>query len=239
MRGPQYQRVLLKLSGESLLAEHSNGVNYPAIVKLIQEIRLVVDVGVQVAVVIGGGNWFRGRNHSSLTRVTADRVGMLATVMNGLLLRDCFQQQNLPCKVYSAFAIAGMIKGIDTEEAIAALETGHVVIFAGGTGNPLVTTDSAASLRAVEVKAQLLIKATNVEGVYSADPKQYPDATLLKKLHFDEVLTKAYGVMDLAAFWQCRDNNIPIQVYHFEKQRALQRIVYNEPEGTYIGSDVT
>ncbi len=233
---PQFQRVLLKLSGEALMGSLSFGIDPATIQRMTNEVVELVQLGVQVGLVVGGGNLFRGTelSEAGLGRITGDHMGMLGTIMNALALRDIMEQRGLQTRVMSAIPMSGIIDTYDRRKAMHHLKQGRVVIFSGGTGNPLVTTDSAASLRSIEVEANLLIKATNVDGIYSADPKRYPDAVLYKKLTYQEALEKELGVMDLAAFCQCRDHNVLLRVFNINKAGALRRVVLGEDEGTLV-----
>lgn len=231
-----YQRVLLKLSGEALNGKSSSGIDPDVLTRISQEIVSIVKLGVQVGVVIGGGNLFRGAALSAtgIDRVTADHMGMLATVMNALAMRDVLERMGIGTRVMSAIPMSGLVDHFDRRKAMHHLREGGVVFFAAGTGNPLVTTDSAASLRAIEIGADLLIKATNVDGIYDADPAKNPHAKRYKHITYQEALDKELGIMDLAAFCQCRDYNMPIRVFNLNKQGALLRIVQGEDEGTLV-----
>lgn len=231
-----YQRILLKLSGEALNGKSSSGIDPDVLTRISQEILSIVKLGVQVGVVIGGGNLFRGAALSAtgIDRITADHMGMLATVMNALAMRDVLERMGISTRVMSAIPMSGLVDHFDRRKAIHHLREGGVVFFAAGTGNPLVTTDSAASLRAIEVGADLLIKATNVDGIYEADPAKNPQAKRYQRITYQEALDKELGVMDLAAFCQCRDYNMPIRVFNLNKAGALIRIVKGEEEGTLV-----
>jgi uridylate kinase len=233
---PVYRRIILKLSGEALMGSLQFGIDPGTVERITGEINELVSLGVQVGLVVGGGNLFRGAALSAagLGRITGDHMGMLGTVMNALALRDMMEQKGLQTRVMSAIPMSGIIDTYDRRKAMHHLAQGRVVIFSGGTGNPLVTTDSAASLRSIEVDADILLKATNVDGVYTADPARHKDATLYHKLSFQEVLEKELGVMDLAAFCQCRDHNVPIRVFNIKKNGALLRILMGGDEGTLV-----
>lgn len=233
---PAYHRVLLKLSGEALLGDEPFGIDPKVLDRFAQEIAQVVALGVELGIVIGGGNLFRGTTLSAagLGRITSDQMGMLATVMNALALRDALERANLSTRVMSAIPMSGVVDHYDRRKASHHLASGRIVIFSAGTGNPLVTTDSAASLRAIEVDADVLLKATNVDGVYSADPRRYDNAELYDRLTYDEALEKELGVMDLSAFCQCRDHNLLLRVFNVKKHGALQRVICGEPEGTLV-----
>lgn len=233
---PIYRRVLLKLSGEALQGDHVFGIDPTKLNRVSTEIANIVKLGVQVGLVIGGGNLIRGADvyMTGFDRVTADQMGMLATVINGLALRDAFIDKGLDVKVMSAISIPGLVDRYDRYKARQALGQGSTVIFVAGTGNPLVTTDSAAALRGVEVQADIVIKATKVDGVFAADPIKNPKAERYASLTYDEVLEQRLGVMDLNAILLCRDNALPLRVFNMSKQGALQRIILGEDVGTLI-----
>jgi uridylate kinase len=232
----KYKRILLKLSGEALTGRQSFGID-PAILDLMAlEVGQLVGIGVQVGLVVGGGNLFRGAalQAAGLDRVTGDHMGMLATVMNALALRDALERSNIATQVMSSIPMSGVVDHYDRRKAIRALSNGDVVIFAAGTGNPFFTTDSSACLRGIEVQADLVLKATKVDGVYSADPVKVPDAIRYERLTYDEVLDKKLEVMDLTAICLCRDHNMPVRVFEMEKQGALLSIVRGGDVGTLI-----
>lgn len=233
---PAYSRILLKLSGEALMGDSSFGFSMEVLSRVVREVGELVELGVQIGLVVGGGNLFRGEalKQVGLGRVSGDHMGMLATIMNALALRDVFEKCNIATRVMSAIPMSGIVDYYDRRKAIHHLTKGRVVIFAAGTGNPFVTTDSAASLRAIEIDADILLKATQVDGIYSADPHKDKSATLYSSLSFQEVLEKELGVMDLAAFCQCRDHNMPIRVFNFSKAGALKRAVMGQTEGTLV-----
>ncbi|MAZ44730.1 MAG: UMP kinase [Legionellales bacterium] len=232
----KYQRVLLKLSGEALMGDRSFGIDPLVLDRIARDVRAAIESGVQVGMVIGGGNLFRGANLSKagIGRVSADQMGMLATVMNAIAMRDALERVGQDARILSAVAMNGVVEIHDRRHAIRQLEKNVVVIFSAGTGNPFVTTDSAASLRAIECDADVLLKATQVEGVYDADPSINPDAKLYKQLTFSEVLEKELGVMDLGAFCQCRDHDMPIRVFNLGKSGAFSRAIAGEEEGTLV-----
>lgn len=238
---PLYKRILLKLSGEALTTKGTLGIDPNILDRLVKEIDQIVRLGVQVGIVIGGGNLFRGATLTQvgIDRLTGDQMGMLATVMNALALRDVLEKRGLSACILSAIPIHGMAEVCDWRRAIAYLEQGKVVLFAGGTGNPLVTTDSAASLRGIEIKADVLLKATHVDGVYSSDPARNPAAVLYPHLSFQQALDQELGVMDLTAFFQCRDHQLPIRVFNISKPGILLRIVTSLEEGTLVDSRST
>ena len=232
----KYKRILLKLSGEALTGSENFGID-PRILDLMAlEIGQLVGIGVQVGLVVGGGNLFRGAalQSAGLDRVTGDHMGMLATVMNALALRDALERSSIATQVMSSIPMSGVVDHYDRRKAIRALSNGDVVIFAAGTGNPFFTTDSSACLRGIEVNADLVLKATKVDGVYSADPMKVSDAVRYDRLTYDEVLDKKLEVMDLTAILLCRDHNMPVRVFEMEKQGALLNIGRGGDEGTLI-----
>ncbi len=231
-----YQRILLKLSGEALSGDVGFGIDPKVLDKMALEIGQLVGIGVEVGLVVGGGNLFRGAalNAAGLDRVTGDHMGMLATVMNSLALRDALERSNIPSRVMSAIPMSGVVEHYDRRTAMRYLEQGDVVIFSAGTGNPFFTTDSAACLRGIEMNVELVLKATKVDGIYSADPKTFPDAEKYERLTYDEVLDKKLEVMDLTAICLCRDHNMPVRVFEMDKAGALLRIVRGGDEGTLI-----
>jgi len=231
-----YKRILLKLSGEALMGDDSYGINRTVIKRIVAEIGEIVAAGVQVAVVIGGGNIFRGVAPAAagMDRATADYMGMLATVMNAMALQDAMKQQGLECRVQSALNLEQVAEPYIRGKALRYLEEGKVVIFGAGTGNPFFTTDTAAALRGVEMDAEVVIKATKVDGVYTADPHKDPTATRYANLTFDEAIVKNLKVMDATALTLCRDQNLPIIVFSIFKQGALKRVVLGEDEGTLV-----
>jgi len=232
----QYQRILLKLSGEALVGEVGFGIDPKVLDKMALEIGQLVGIGIEVGLVVGGGNLFRGAalNKAGLDRVTGDHMGMLATVMNALALRDALERSNIPSRVMSAIPMSGVVEHYDRRTAMRYLEQGDVVIFSAGTGNPFFTTDSAACLRGIEMNAQLVLKATKVDGVYSADPMISPEAEKYQRLTYDDVLDKKLGVMDLTAICLCRDHGMPVRVFEMDKSGALLSIVRGGSEGTLI-----
>ena len=229
---------MLKLSGEALTGNEGFGIDPAILDQMALEIGQLVGIGVQVGLVIGGGNLFRGAalQSAGLDRVTGDHMGMLATVMNALAMRDALERSNIATQVMSAIPMSGVVDHYDRRKAMRALVNGDVVIFAAGTGNPFFTTDSSACLRAIEVQAELMLKATKVDGVYSADPMQVEDAVKYDELSFDEVLNKQLGVMDLTAILLCRDHDLQVRVFEMEKPGALLNIVVGGNEGTLIHS---
>lgn len=233
---PRYKRVLLKLSGEALMGEHDFGIDPKVLDRMALEMGALIGIGVQVGLVIGGGNLFRGAalNAAGMDRVTGDHMGMLATVMNGLAMRDALERSNIRTRVMSAIPMSGIVEHYDRRRAVRDLKDGDVVIFCAGTGNPFFTTDSAACLRGIEIEADAVLKATKVDGVYSADPVKDPTAEKYERLTYDEVLDKKLGVMDLTAICLARDHGMPLRVFNMNRPGALTRIVTGEPEGTLI-----
>ena len=229
---PAYKRILLKLSGEALMGDDAFGINRATIERMVAEIAEVTQMGVQVAVVIGGGNIFRGvaGGSAGMDRATADYMGMLATVMNALALADAMNHQGVVARVMSAIAIEQVVEPYVRPKALQYLEEGKVVVFAAGTGNPFFTTDTAAALRGAEIGAELVLKATKVDGVYTADP--HKDKTA--KLSFDEAMTRNLGIMDATAFALCRDQKLPIKVFSIFKPGALKAVVQGADEGTLV-----
>jgi len=234
-----YGRVLIKLSGEALNGSIEFGIDPETLQRIAKELHEVTQLGVQVGLVIGGGNLVRGWTLSKvgLDRVTADHMGMLATVMNALAKRDALEQEGVQTRVMSAIPMSGLVDHYDRRTALHHLSAGRVVIFAAGPGNPLVTTDSAASLRGIGLYAAVILKGTSVDGVYTSDPAKDKTATLYESVSFDEALDKELGVMDLAAFCQCRDYNMPIRVFNINKLNALLNIMKGNPEGTLVDRD--
>jgi uridylate kinase len=234
-----YKRILVKLSGEALLGEADYGIDPVMLRRVASELLEVVAMGVQVAVVLGGGNIFRGAGlaRAGMDRVTADQMGMLATVMNSLAMQDAVESLGAHARVMSAIRINEVAEDFVRRRAIRHLEKGRVVIFAAGIGNPFFTTDSAASLRAVEIGADLLLKATKVNGVYSDDPVKNPKATRYERLSFDRVLDDRLGVMDATAIVMCRDNHLPLRVFNLNNPGDLPRVVRGEDVGTLVTND--
>ncbi|MFM9884538.1 MAG: UMP kinase [Burkholderiales bacterium] len=236
MSEPRYKRILLKLSGEALMGDDPFGINRTTIEGIVDEISAIITLGVEVGVVIGGGNIFRGvaLGASGMDRATADYMGMLATIMNALALQDVMRQKGLNARVQSALNVEPVVEPYIRGKAIRYLEEGKVVVFAAGTGNPFFTTDTAAALRGREIEAQVVLKATKVDGVYTADPKRVPDARRYDSVTFDEAIAKYLGVMDTTALALCRDQRLPIIVFSILKPGALRRIVLGEREGTLV-----
>jgi uridylate kinase len=235
-RRSAYRRVLLKLSGEALMGEDAYGINREVLTRVTGEIREVMATGVELALVVGGGNFFRGVSVGAqgMDRAQADYMGMLATVMNALALQDAFEKNGLPAAVLSGLAVAGVVEGYSRRAALAHLAAGRVLIFAAGTGNPFFTTDTAASLRGLEIGADLVLKATKVDGVYDRDPMKHKDAVRYERVTYDEALAKRLGVMDATALALCREQNLPLRVFSINKPGSLLRIVLGENEGTLV-----
>jgi len=233
---PAYQRILLKLSGEALMGSDSFGINRETVDRIVAEVKEVSDLGVQVGVVIGGGNIFRGvsQGAAGMDRATAYYMGMLATVINALALADAMNRGGLVARVQSALSIEPVVEPYIRGKAIRYLEEGKIVIFGAGTGNPFFTTDTAAALRGREVEANIVLKATKVDGVYTADPMKDKTATRYNKITFDEAFVKNLKVMDATALALCRDQKLPINVFSIFKEGALKRVVMGEDEGTLV-----
>lgn len=234
----KYRRVLLKLSGEALMGDMAYGIDPKVIDRLAGEIAELCKQGAEIAIVIGGGNIFRGTGlaASGIDRVTADHMGMLATIMNSLAMQDALERVNLHARVMSALKINQVCEDYIRRRAVRHLEKGRVVILAAGTGNPFFTTDSAASLRAIEIGAELLIKATKVDGVYSSDPVKNKDAVRYDSLNYDEVIERKLGVMDTTAVVLCRDNHMPLRVLNMTKPGSLLKAAQGEEEGTLVSN---
>jgi len=233
---PVYKRILLKLSGEALMGNGDYGIDPAVANRIATEVGELVSAGIEVALVLGGGNIFRGVNlaSSGMDRVTADHMGMLATVINALAMQDALEHHGLYARVMSAIKINQICEDYIRRRAIRHLEKGRVVVFAAGTGNPFFTTDSAASLRGIEIGADAVLKATKVDGVYSADPVKHPDAKRYHRLTYDDVLKNKLMVMDATAIVLCRDNDMPLRVFNITKPGALMRVVMGEAEGTLV-----
>ncbi|MCX7212900.1 MAG: UMP kinase [Burkholderiales bacterium] len=231
-----YKRVLLKLSGEALMGNDAYGINRATIDGMVAQVAQAHDLGVELAIVIGGGNIFRGvaPGASGMDRATADYMGMMATVMNALALQDAMRSAGLTARVQSALKIEQVVEPYIRPKALRYLEEGKVVIFAAGTGNPFFTTDTAAALRGAEIGAEVVLKATKVDGVYSADPMKDPTATRYQSISFDEAIGRDLKVMDATAFALCRDQKLPIRVFSIFKQGALKRVLMGEDEGTLV-----
>lgn len=239
MSNPKYKRVLLKISGEALLGEQDFGIDYKPVEMITNEIKTILDKGVEVAVVVGGGNIFRGMKNSAklgMDRASGDYVGMLATVMNAVALQSALKKANIDCRIQSAITMNQIAEPYIRHRAIRHLEKGRVVIFAAGTGNPFFTTDTAAALRASEIDAEAMLMAKNgVDGVYTDDPKTNPEAKKLDKIKYSDIIKNALKVMDASACSLCEQNNIPIVVFDFKAKGSLANIMDGKDVGTYIG----
>jgi uridylate kinase len=236
MTTPKYKRILLKLSGEALMGDDAFGINRQTIERIVDEISQVVSLGVEMGVVIGGGNIFRGvaLGSAGMDRATADYMGMLATIMNALALADVMRQKGLNARVQSALNIEQVVEPYIRPKAIRYLEEGKIVIFAAGTGNPFFTTDTAAALRGTEIGAEMVLKATKVDGVYSDDPKTNPDAKRYDEISFDAAIMQNLKIMDATAFALCRDQSLPITVFSINKPGAMKKVLMGENEGTLV-----
>jgi uridylate kinase len=233
---PAYRRILLKISGEALMGDQSFGIDEPVVAEIADEIQEVEQLGVQVAIVIGGGNIIRGlaASHRGIERVTGDYMGMLATVINALALQDALEKRGVATRVQTAIDIREVAEPFIRRRAMRHLEKGRVVIFGAGTGNPYFTTDSAAALRANEIHADVLLKATNVDGIYTADPKKDPNAELLRDVTYQQMLRQNLKVMDTAAISLCRDNRVPIALFNLRRRGNIRRVVCGERVGSLV-----
>ncbi|MDY6010225.1 MAG: UMP kinase [Duodenibacillus sp.] len=233
---PKYKRVLLKLSGEALMGPDHFGINRQTLADIVTDIKEVLALGVQLGIVVGGGNIFRGvaLGATGMDRATGDYMGMLATVMNGMALQDALRNAGVEARVQSALQLAQVAEPYIRGRALKYLEKGRVVIFAAGTGNPFFTTDTTAALRGAEIGAEVVLKATKVDGIYSEDPKKNPNATLYKSITFDEAMKRDLKVLDATAFALCRDQKLPIKVFSIIKRGAMKRVVMGEDEGTLV-----
>jgi uridylate kinase len=231
-----YRRVLLKLSGEALMGDEDYGIDPRVLTRIAREVIEAREAGAEIALVIGGGNIFRGAGLAAngMDRVTGDHMGMLATVINALAMQDALEKLGGKCRVMSAIKINDVCEDYIRRRAIRHLEKGRITIFAAGTGNPFFTTDSGAALRAIEINADLLLKATKVDGVYDKDPQKYPDAIKLGDLTYDEVIARNLQVMDTAAFALCRDAGLPLRIFDMAQPGVLLRILRGEPVGTLV-----
>ncbi|MBV4397324.1 UMP kinase [Advenella sp. RU8] len=236
MSGNKFKRVLLKLSGEALMGDDAYGINRATIIRMTEEIAEVAKLGIELSIVIGGGNIFRGvaPGAQGMDRATADYMGMMATVMNALALQDALKNHGVVARVQSALNIDQVVEPYIRPKALRYLEEKKVVIFAAGTGNPFFTTDTAAALRGAEMGVEIVMKATKVDGIYSADPNKDPTATKYSRISFDEAITRRLEVMDATAFALCRDQKLPIMVFSINKPGALKRAVCGEDEGTLV-----
>ena len=236
-RNPAYHRIVLKLSGESLQGPQGFGIHGESIVNIAHEIKEVRDLGVEVAIMVGGGNIFRGTRQKSMAidRATADYMGMLATVINGLALQDALEKLGCHTRLMSAIAMQQVAEPFIRRRATRHLEKGRVVIFAAGTGNPYFSTDTAAALRAMEIKADVILKATRVDGIYDADPEKVPGAKMFERITYLDVIQKGLSVMDTTAISLCLDNNMPIVVFNINRAGNIRRVVSGEKVGSYVG----
>ena len=234
---PRYERILLKLSGEALAGNKDMGIDAQVLDQMSLSIAHLVGLGVQVGIVVGGGNLYRGaalQKQGLVGRVTGDQMGMLATVMNGLAMRDALERRNIKCRLMSALPIGEVTENYSSRNAIRYLQNNEVCVFVAGTGNPFFTTDTAACLRGIEIEANLILKATKVDGVYNKDPNSHDDAVKYDELTFDQVLDQKLGVMDLTAIALLREHNVPLQVFDMAKPNALLHVVMGEAEGTKV-----
>ena len=231
---PKYKRILLKLSGESLAGGDKHGINNETVLSIGRAIKACADMGVEIGIVVGGGNFWRGRSSGSMDRTRADHVGMLATVMNALCVADALEQMEVPVRVQTAISMQQVAEPYIRNRAVRHLEKGRVVVFGCGTGNPFFSTDTAAALRAAEIDADIILKATMVDGVYDKDPHKYADAVKYDTLTFSEVLNKELAVMDMTAASMCKDNHIPVLVFDIGDPDNLVRAVQGEAVGTLV-----
>jgi uridylate kinase len=236
MANPKYKRILLKVSGEALLGNGNHSMDPDTVSEIAGQIKEVVDLGVEIAVVIGGGNFWRGASASvnGIDRTTADYIGMLATIMNALGLQNALEKHNVKTRVQTAISMQEIAEPFIRRKAVRHLEKKRVVIFAGGTGNPYFTTDTAAALRALEIDAEIIFKATKVDGVYDRDPRKFKDAKKIRRLSFSRVLNENLGVMDSTAVSLCRDNNLPIIVFDIKVQGNIKGVIMGKDIGTLV-----
>ena len=231
---PKYKRVLLKLSGESLAGNETHGIDFETVLRICRPIKECVDIGVQIAIVVGGGNFWRGRSSGQMDRTRADHMGMLATTINALGVADALEQLGLTVRVQTAISMQQIAEPYIRNRAVRHLEKGRVVVFGCGTGNPFFSTDTAASLRAAEIDADIILKATMVDGVYDSDPKKNPNAVKYDTLSFMDVLNQNLQVMDSTAATMCKDNNIPILVFSIDQPENIKKAICGEPIGTIV-----
>ena len=231
---PKYKRVLLKLSGESLAGNETHGIDFETVLRICRPIKECVDMGVQIAIVVGGGNFWRGRSSGQMDRTRADHMGMLATTINALGVADALEQLGLTVRVQTAISMQQIAEPYIRNRAVRHLEKGRVVVFGCGTGNPFFSTDTAASLRAAEIDADIILKATMVDGVYDSDPKKNPNAVKYDTLSFMDVLNQNLQVMDSTAATMCKDNNIPILVFSIDQPENNKKAICGEPIGTIV-----
>jgi len=232
----KFNRVLLKLSGEALMGKNSHGIDSSILRKYCEEIKIVHEEGVELGIVIGGGNIFRGiqGEHLGFERVSGDQMGMLATVINGLAIRSMLESLNVPSRLFTAFKMEPVGEGYSSTKAREALNNKEIIILTAGTGNPFFTTDSAAALRAVEIRADVLLKGTRVDGIFDKDPEKYKEAKKYEKISFDEAYSQKLKIMDLTAFTLCRENNLPLIVFNMNVVGNLKKIIHGERPGTYV-----
>lgn len=230
----KYKRILLKLSGESLAGSKKTGIDFEKVLSICAEVKEIAQMGIEVAIVVGGGNFWRGRSNKQMDRCTSDYIGMLGTTMNALALGDAFKQLNQSVRVQTSVEMRQIAEFYIKDRAIKHLEKGRVVIFGCGTGSPFFSTDTAAALRANEINADALLKATNVDGIYDQDPKKYPDAKKIPELTYLDVLNKKLNVMDTTATSLCMDNSLPIIVFNINKKHNLKKIITGEKIGTVV-----
>ncbi len=231
---PKYKRILLKISGEALAGEKKTGLDYSIILSLCESIKKCVDIGVEIGIVVGGGNFWRGRSSGAMDRTRADHIGMLATAMNALAVADILESLGVVCRVQTAISMQQVAEPYIRNRAVRHMQKGRVVIFGCGTGNPFFSTDTAAALRAAEIEADIFLKATMVDGVYDKDPKKYPDAKKYDTLDFNEILVNNLAVMDATAATLCKDNNIPILVFDLGRPDNIFDAVVGEKVGTLV-----
>ena len=229
-----YKRVLLKVSGEALAGEFGHGLDYETLKSISSSVKKVYELGVEVAIVVGGGNFWRGRQHDGMDRTTADHIGMLATTMNALALGDAIQEQGVPTRVMTAIEMRSIAEPYIRGKAIRHFDKNRVIVFGAGTGNPFFSTDTAAALRAAEIDADVIMKATNVDGVFNKDPHKYPDAVKIEELTYLDVINQQLGVMDYAAISLCMENKIPILVFNLNDPDNIFRAVKGEKIGTIV-----
>lgn len=234
----KFKKILLKLSGEALANGKQMGIDFPNLLKICEKIKACKELGVDIAIVVGGGNYWRGRSNQYMDRTRADHIGMLATTMNSLAIMDAFNQLGVPARVQTAIEMRQIAEPYIRNKAIRHMEKGRIVIFGCGTGNPFFSTDTAAALRAAEINADVIFKATNVDGVYTDDPKKNPDAVRYDTLSFDEMLNKDLHVLDGAATAICRDNNIPIYVFDMSEPENIVRAIKGENIGTLVAKEI-
>lgn len=234
---PKWKRVLLKLSGEAFAGGKSFGIDSDTVIRLASEIKAAHESGVEMAVIVGGGNIMRGSAQAGIDRASADYMGMLATVVNALALQDALEKQDVMTRVQTAIEMAAVAEPFIRRRTVRHLEKGRVVILAAGTGNPYFTTDTAAALRALEIHAEAVLKATNVDGIYDKDPKLSPDAKRLDKIEYMDAIKQGLGIMDLTAFTLCKENNLPIVVFDVRESGNIKRAALGESIGTYVGRD--